>query len=283
VTVTQEQVRQALDWDRQKQARRLYERARLIECRRVRGAVTVDGSPGEWESANAEIEDRGVSFCIAYDDVNLYVCYTVQRCGPLRNAGNDWKRLFKTGAAVDLQLGADPAAPADRSSPVAGDSRLLMTVAGGKPVAVLYQPAAPGAKPDEAWETHTMVFRANFDRVVQVPEVRMAAALLDDGYCLEAAIPLKTLGLTIKPDLMLKMDWGILVSGPQGTEVMQRLYWANPQTAIVSDEAAEAMLHPDLWGIVRFAAGAGRKGQPELNMERTLAPGGDEEEIELED
>jgi hypothetical protein len=79
------------------------------------------------------------------------------------------------------------------------------------------------------------------------------------GYCLEAAIPLKSIGLTIRDDMTIKMDWGILSSGPEGTEVLQRLYWANPLTAIVSDEAAESMLHPDLWGLVRFK-GAGAAG-----------------------
>jgi hypothetical protein len=57
------------------------------------------------------------------------------------------------------------------------------------------------------------------------------------GYCLEAAVPLAALGLSLAPDLRLKLDWGVLVSGPEGTETFQRLYWANQQTAIVSDEA----------------------------------------------
>ena len=41
-----------------------------------------------------------------------------------------------------------------------------------------------------------------------------------------------------------------------GHEVLQRVYWANKATAIVSDVAAEADLHPDLWGFVRFSAQA---------------------------
>ena len=52
--------------------------------------------------------------------------------------------------------------------------------------------------------------------------------------------------------------------------MLERLYWANPQTKMLSDEAIEAKLHPDLWGTVRFATGSGRKGQPDLDMEKKL-------------
>ena len=33
--------------------------------------------------------------------------------------------------------------------------------------------------------------------------------------------------------------------------------------AIISDEAAEAMLHPDLWGLVRFLDAGDKGGDPE--------------------
>lgn len=271
IEVTQEALDKAMEWDRKKQARQLYEAAKVIDCRQARG-VTIDGNPGEWETEAARLGDDDTTFSAAYDDTYLYVCYRVRGAGPFKNTGNDWKRLFKTGASVDLQIGVDPAAKGDRKAAVAGDQRLLMTSNNGKPAAVLYQPVAPGAKPEEAWEARTMVFRAGFDRVVLAPEVKIASEPLDkeDGYCVEAAIPLKTLGLTIKPDLVVKMDWGILVSGPAGTEVLGRHYWANGQTSIVSDEAAEALLHPDLWGMLRFSTGSGKKGRPEMSLDAPL-------------
>ena len=40
-----------------------------------------------------------------------------------------------------------------------------------------------------------------------------------------------------------------------GTEVLRRLYWANKNTHILADEAAEAQIQPDLWGHVIFKAG----------------------------
>ncbi len=49
-----------------------------------------------------------------------------------------WQTRFKTGDAVDLQLGANPDANAKRIDAVRGDLRLLISVLDGKPVAVLY-------------------------------------------------------------------------------------------------------------------------------------------------
>ena len=61
-----------------------------------------------------------------------------------------------------------------------------------------------------------------------------------------------TEGLKPAPDLRLKMDWGVLVSGPDGHEVIRRVYWSNKATAITADVPSEAMLTPNLWGRWRF-------------------------------
>jgi len=284
--VSPEDVKTGIEWDRAVQARKLYEAAKVIECRRARRTVKLDGEPGEWEFESARLPGRDVSFAICYDDHDLYVCYQVKGHGPMRNAGNDWKRLYKTGAAVDLQIGLDPKVPADRGKAAAGDTRLLMTLANDKPVAVLYQPNAPGARPDAKWETRTMVYKAEFDRVQQLEGVRIAVGGAQGGYCVEAAIPLAALGLKIAPDLRLKLDWGILVSGPNGTETFQRLYWANQQTAIVSDEAAEAMLQPQLWGFVRFSGKVGKEGlAPEMDIEKATRKSGqgDVDDLRIEE
>jgi len=285
LTVTQKDVDDAMEWDRKVQSRKLYEVAKMIECRRRKGGITPDGNPTEWELTSAALEGRDAALAMAYDDKNLYVCFTIRGSGPLKNTGNDWRRLFKTGAAVDLQIGVDPQADAKRKTPAVGDCRLLMTLTGEGPTAVLYQPnAAPGSKPDEAWEARTSVAQAGFDRVVKLPEVRLAAKTDANGYCAEAVIPLESIGLKIVPDAAYKFDWGILASGPEGNAVLERLYWANPQTAMLADEAIEAQLHPDLWGAVRFSANSGSKGKPEFDMEKKLDAGADDDlDIDLDE
>jgi hypothetical protein len=282
LTVTPKDVEAAMEWDRKIQAHKLYESAKIIECRRQKDAITLDGNPAEWEFTNAALEGRDATLAMTYDDANLYVCFQVRGAGPLKNTGNDWRRLFKTGAAVDLQIGLDPKADVKRKNPAAGDTRLLLTMTGEGPTAVLYQPNAPGAKPEEAWETHTLVAQSGFDRVAKLKEVRLVARTDKDSYCAEAQIPLAALGLTIEPEACYKFDWGILVSGPEGSEVLQRLYWANAQRAMISDEAIEAQLHPDLWGLVRFSTETGRKGQPEFDPEKTLG-GKEGDDFKLEE
>lgn len=270
LTVTKEDVNAAMEWDRKRQARKLYEAAKVMECPPVKRPVKLDGDPGEWDFTSATLEGRNSSLAMAYDEANLYVCFKIRGAGPFKNTGNDWHRLFKTGAAVDLNIGLNPKADVKRQSPGAGDIRLLLTLAGKEPTAVLYQPVAPGSKPDEAWESTTFVAVSKFDRVTKLPDVQVVAQSEKNSYCVEAKIPLKTLGLSIDPDALYKFDWGILASGPDGNEVLQRLYWANSQTAILADEALESRLHPDLWGAVRFLPGAGHRGQSNQNLDDLL-------------
>jgi hypothetical protein len=223
---------------------------------------------------------------MAYDDALLYVCYETRRMGPLVNSGNQWDKLFKTGGAVDLHLGTDPEADPARQQPVAGDLRLLMTYMGDEPVAVIYRPVAPDAPKTEAWEVVSPVFRMAFDQVKRLDDVRMARSGAGDNYVLEAAIPLGTLGLKVEPHQRLKMDWGVLMTDEDGTQVLARTYWANKATAILSDAPSEAALHPDMWGYLRLF-GKTRQGlrmrEPADLIQRDEETTGLDIELELEE
>jgi hypothetical protein len=59
----------------------------------------------------------------------------------------------------------------------------------------------------------------------------------------------------------VRFDWGVQEVGADGNAVLQRLYWANHATRIISDEAAEAAFHPEQWGDLLFVG------------QRTLAAG----------
>ena len=237
-------------WERSREARVLYARSPVLDAYQM-SAPKLDGKLNDWGPVSAEL-DRDAKFRIGYDEQNLYLAYEVSRRGPLKNQGQQWDRLFKTGASVDLQIAADPGANPDRKAPAPGDQRLLLTLMGEKPTAVLYQAVVPGTPPDKAWQVVSPVHSASFDRVVKLDSVRFAVDESDDRYTLEAAVPLAALGLKITPGLRLKLDWGVLVSGPDGTEVLRREYWANKATQITADAPSEAELHPELWGHVRF-------------------------------
>lgn len=131
---------------------------------------------------------------------------------------------------MDLQIAADPSANPDRKAPAPGDQHLLLTLMGSHPAAVLYQAVVPGTPPDKAWQVVSPVLSVTFDRVTKLDSLRLVVDDNPNHYTLEAAVPLAALGLKITPGLRLKMDWGILVSGPDGTEVLRREYWANKAT-----------------------------------------------------
>jgi hypothetical protein len=238
-------------WERDREKRQVYARAPVVDCYRMAEPPKLDGQLNDWKFVSAEMDDNA-KFRIGYDDNNLYLAYEISRRGPLKNQGQQWDRLFKTGASVDLQIGADPAAPGDRRAPTIGDQRLLMTFMGEEPAAVLYQAVVPGTPPDKAWQVVSPVASATFDRVARLEKPRLVTSGNESRYVVEASIPLAVLGLNITPGLRLKLDWGVLVSGPDGTEVLRREYWANKATQIIADAPSEAILHPDLWGHIRF-------------------------------
>jgi len=241
-------------WERETGTQKVYARAPVIDCYRMTAPPKLDGKFNDWPGVSAQL-DGNAKFRIGYDDENLYLAYEIDQRGPLKNQGKQWDYLFKTGASVDLQIGVDPNAPEDRRAPVAGDLRLLLTFVGDEPTAVLYQSVVPGVPQEKVWQVISGVGSVSFDRVTRLEKPKFFSIGDSDHYVAQAAIPLATLGLKITPELRLKMDWGILTSGPDGTEVLQREYWSNKVTTqITADAPSEASLHPDLWGHIRFHA-----------------------------
>jgi hypothetical protein len=251
IAVTADDVRKAKEWESQRQKEQLYVRSPVIDAYRVKSIPAFDGKLGGWGAPDAYLPE-GAAFRIGYDDQYLYLAWDVNNLGPLKNTGRDWQRLFKSGAAVDLHLATDPSAKPDRQAPEAGDIRLLLTFGDKKPMAVLYRPVVPGTPADKAFRVVSPVGETIIDRVEQLSGVKLVRGGLDNRYTLEAAIPLAAIGLKPLPGLRLKMDWGVLVSGPDGTEVIRRVYWANRAWQIVADAPSEARLHPHLWGHVVF-------------------------------
>lgn len=250
---------------------RIYELSGVNRARRMSGQVTVTqqqiaaaerqhlrrqaekqvekkfGIPGKltWDQ-NGRFK---VEVTVAVEDGHLHVTWRVQDPSPWINDGRDWTTLFATGDTVDLQIGVDPKADPKRREPVEGDKRLMIAPHEGKPIAVLYEHRKPGGKnPIE----FTSPWRgAKVDEVQQVPRAKIDVKTSDRGYTVDAKIPLAALGLTVS-DKTLRADFGVTFGDAGGTETQLRSYWANPATMLVDDIPGEIMLHPDLWGDVRF-------------------------------
>lgn len=261
ITVTDEDVERARGFEERQQQQDVYARAQVLDVYRVKDPPEIDGKLADWPAPTSAIPQA--EFRASYNDEFLFLAWRVRNAGPLKNTGQQWDRLFKSGAAVDVQIGLDPEAPTDRQAPVAGDQRLLMTVMNGKPIAVLYRAVVPGTPADKAFRIVSPVAEVVFDDVHRVEKAYIATGIEESigAYTVEVAIPLAELGLAelLPPSESaiprLKFDWGILTTGPDGNEVLRRIYWSNQATSVVADAPSEARLSPHLWGFARFHPG----------------------------
>ena len=252
--VTPAELQKARQFDDAREQSQIAVRAPIIDAYRMKKPPEFDGKLTGFGPAAAQI-GNDITFHIGFNDEHLFVGWRARGQGPLKNSGSDWQRLFKSGAACDLLLATDPDAASDRQSPVSGDVRVLLSYIGNKSLAVLYRPVAPGASSDKALRVTSPVGETIIDHVEQLTSARMLRTidpLSPNQYTLEAAIPLKAIGLKATGDLRLKMDWGLLVSGPEGHDVLRRVYWANQATQIIADAPSEARLTPHLWGHILF-------------------------------
>ncbi|MFZ2654388.1 MAG: hypothetical protein WAX69_05690 [Victivallales bacterium] len=203
----------------------------------------VDGKLDDWANASWVTIDDKVSASIAIAGDRLYAAYRTPDPNLLVNKPEAWQLLFKTGGALDLMLGTNPKADPARTLPLSGDLRLLVTLVNGKILAVVYRPVFPDKSPF----TFTSPVRSiSFDRVEDVSD-KVELGRSDGNY--ELSIPLSVLGLAPKQS-DIRGDIGILRGN--GMQTTQRIYWHNKETGLISDVPGEAMLTPQMWGVLHF-------------------------------
>ena len=213
--------------------------------------VEVDGKADEWAP------ERIGGFALGYDAQNLYVWFEGKDDRAVfQNAAkaDDFLEVFKTGDVVDVMLETRAGAKADREDAAAGDVRLALAIVGGEPAAILYDYVVPGTPQAQRlafsspWRTLTI------DRVTRLAGAKIAVVRQGDGYALEAAVPLAALHLDPKATPVIRGDVGRVLSDQTGTRAVDRVYWSNQNTKIVSDVPSEARAQPNLWGTFTFEA-----------------------------
>jgi hypothetical protein len=205
-----------------------------------------------WKAGNASA--RGA---VATDGKSLYLAYDVQGdSNPMVNGGQDATQLFVTGDSVDLQLGTDPGADPKRADAVPGDLRLVISVLDGKPAAVLYRWKTAGEKRPQTFTCPWRQYTVEDVRVLDDATVTINRRA--DGYAVEAAVPLATLGFDPQPGKTYRLDLGAIFSDATGTNRAMRMYWANKATGLVNDVPGEIMPAPNLWGSATVAGGPAR-------------------------
>jgi len=214
--------------------------------------VVIDGKLAEWDMKSAATINagggRGAKVALACDGERLFAAFDVRDDSPMKNTGNDFALLFKTGDACDLMLATDPQADPKRTQPAPGDVRLLFSVLDGKPVCVLYEPVARRGAKKKPRTFSSPTGALAFDRVTVLDGAKVAMERTAKGYTLEASVPLADIGFAPKPGLATRGDAGVIFSDPGGSRNVLRAYYANNDTAIVNDIPSEARLTPGKWG-----------------------------------
>jgi hypothetical protein len=203
--------------------------------------------------ASRQIEGgRGFAARAAYDAEALYLRFDVTAPHELVNATADPHVLFRGGNCLDIQLAADPAAPADRDKPAAGDLRLLVTRQNRQPLAVLFRPRLA----DFAGEPIVLTSptgRESFDRIEKPTGVGLDYARTDEGFTATVTVPHALTGLALKPGQTVKLDLGYIFGNVGGTRTAARAYLFNRSfsAGIVDDIPHESRIEPKEWGEVK--------------------------------
>lgn len=269
IEVTPQLLNQAQDYFVKRDAARLAAKGGGTLKVAINAATpTVDGKLDDWAEADwVQLDAKTTAAALIAGDT-LYLAYKTGYKDLLNNKPESLPLLFKTGGALDLQIATDSNASDNRTAPALGDQRLLITRVGDKTVAVRYRAVAAGAKAPVPFASPTRT--VTFDRVDEVSaDIKLAQGVTPieefhagnvfgdktdkyAGASYEVAIPLSVLGLKPVAGQSVRADLGILVGN--GFQTIQRIYWNNKATGLVSDIPGEAMLTPQLWGKWQFVA-----------------------------
>lgn len=268
VTVTTQNLTQAQDYFIRTDALRQQQEGRKkISIPLHSPGLKVDGLLTDWNNADwAELDLKTTAALKVGNDGRLYGAFRTGHSKLLENRATNKTLIFKTGGALDLMIGADPKANPNRRSPARGDCRLIITMQGQKPLAILYRAVVEDQKRPIPFSGPART--VTFDRVDDLSQqVKLATGRTEiheihkgyffgnanenyQGDCYEFSIPLSVLGINPQPGQAICGDIGILKGN--GIKTTQRIYWQNKATGLISDISDEARLTPHLWGTWNF-------------------------------
>jgi hypothetical protein len=210
------------------------------------GSIQIDGATNDWPGERAD------GYALAWDEKNLYLlCEAADPYAVFENKGTNLHEIFAGGDGVELFLQTRAGGDTNRTSAGPGDIRLVFAMHQGRPVCVLYE-----YRTDELLllpVTFGTGERATqCDRVTELKEAGVTVKREPGRYTLEAAVPLKALGLDPAALKETRGDLGRIISNALGTGVMGRVCWAtpDPQWGTLADAAAA---RPHRWGTLHFA------------------------------
>ncbi|MFZ2656778.1 MAG: hypothetical protein WAX69_17730, partial [Victivallales bacterium] len=212
----------------------------------------VDGKLDDWDwnTASAIGSKDGTpraEVAMQTSGKNLYAAFKVFKKGAYVNtAKDDPSQFFLTGDAVELRFRAEPAVdPKDKKLSM-GDCRVVIGKKDGKPVAVLYRAVVPNAK-NPAIFRNPAGTEVVFDAVEVLKDAVVTIIDTNDGYVVEASLPIDFLGGNLWPNRIIPGDAGVIIADSTGRRVA-RICRFNKDTQVVNDIPTEAALQPEKWG-----------------------------------
>ena len=221
--------------------------------------VWIDRTPVQ--AATGGHADQAIMAAMKIAGDRLYAAFRTGDPHALDNSGISWQNLFKTGGALDLMLSTNPNADPQRKSAAPGDVRLVVSLVKGRSMAVLYRPVVTtGTRNSMTFESPLRSLR--FDDVEDVSSSVEVAIATKAGTTAATgdfvfSIPLQVLNLHPANGETLRGDVGLLRG--DGLRTIQRVYWSNKATGLVSDVPSEASLTPNFWGTLLFVGESRQK------------------------
>lgn len=258
INITAKDIDNARAWfDRVELERQRLLGSGILKVARRESGPIVDGNTDDWPADTewAHIDRRGTranfnsssrpyeaSAAVMVTGTQMFAAWRTTEKDLLNNTGETENAPFKHGGCLDIMLATDPEAKADRSGPVPGDQRLLVTLVRGKPLALLYRAKVPGTASPVPFSSPSRTIHID---IVEDVTSQVRVATNREGHY-EIGLPLAALRWQPKSGTVYRADIGLL-RGRDG-QTTQRVYWSNKATAITADVPSEAELAPRLWG-----------------------------------
>jgi hypothetical protein len=195
-------------------------------------------------------EEPVARFALAASPDYLQLWVEVNDASPFRNSGGDVAELFRTGDAIDFRFAADRGLPPGRKEPGPGDQRFVIAMHGNKPVVVRYRFVVPGAAEPKTFTSPTG--STTVDDIQVLETARVTIDRKEKSYRVVVNLSWKELGLDSHVGGDWRGDVGVILSDPTGARTVERRYYYDRNSSVVSDLSSEARVSPARWGTIRF-------------------------------
>ncbi|MEI6520023.1 MAG: FlgD immunoglobulin-like domain containing protein [bacterium] len=232
---------------------------RQFKLRKLANAAA-DGNYGEWATVQPQTvlmaDKRMAQAQLGYDEKYLWIRFQVADESPLRNQASDYRHLFKTGDALDIQFctdtGVRPEHGQNQQEMRLGDARILVVrTKEDKMNAAIIRYCTPGADKPRQYEYVSSVWKEKVDEVSEINDLPMHCKAEKDNYVVEVGVPWSVIGLKPAPGLKFKGDVGVIYGNEGGTINAVRYLWSDktPATGVNNDVPTEMRMHPNDLGM----------------------------------